>query len=188
MDQDTQILLQAILNFFNSLTQDSDTKDLAIIQHAHEEIHAGVHFKASDLVTGLGGSVTQLYLLKTPPSKEIHLLVVISSAPGVTVTIFEAPTVTANGSAVNPRNSNRNFNDNSATLQVFKSPSVNANGTQLETEEIGSGTASGKFNGATSNDRNEAEIVLKKNTAYLISIVTLSANTDITTKLFWYEI
>lgn len=189
MDQDTQILLQAILNFFNGLTVDSISKDLAVIQHAHEEIHEGIHFIASDVVTGLGASTTQLYLLKTPnTSKRIHMLIVISSAPGSTVTIFEGPTITSNGSAMNPRNSERNFSDTAATLQVFKSPSVSGNGTQLDIEEIGSGNAAGKFNGTTSNDRNETELILKQNTAYLISIVTLSASTDITSKFLWYEV
>lgn len=166
---------------------DPITGDLIVLQHAHDEIHAGKHFISSDVVKGLGAGATQLYLLTAPnTAKRIHMLIVISSAPGSTITIFEAPTVTANGAAMTAINNERN-SANTATLLVFKSPTVTVNGTQLDIEEIGSGSTAGKFSGATSNDRNENEFVLKQNTKYLIQEVALAASTDITTKFIWYE-
>lgn len=167
--------------------QDPVTKSLVDIGHPHNQIHAGDKFVSSDVVTGIGAGATKRYLLITPnTATRIHLLTVVSSAPGSVVTIFETPTITSNGSPLAKINQERN-SPKLTTLSVFADPTITVNGTQLVTEEIGSGTAAGKFSGSTSGDRNELEFVLKQNTAYLITITALSPSTDVSTKFHWYE-
>ncbi len=167
--------------------QDAVTKAITELGHPHDQTHSGNKYLSSDVVTGIGAGATKRYLLIAPnTATRIHLLTVISSVPGSTVTIFEAPTITLNGSLLAKLNQERN-SPKIATLSVFADPTVTVNGTQLVTEEIGSGTTAGRFSGSTSADRNELEFILKQNTAYLIAITALAASTDISTKFHWYE-
>lgn len=170
------------------LEQDTVTNSLTSVGHPHDDIHEGKKYIYSDIVTGLGASATQLYLFTAPNTvTRIHMLPFVESSLGVQITLFEAPTITLNGTVQTPINHNRN-SLNTATLTVYKTPTVTGNGTQLSTREIGSVAASGRSPGTSSEDRNENEFVLKQNTPYLLRIVTLAANTDVTTILHWYEI
>lgn len=168
--------------------QDSVTNSLEFTQHPHADIHDGNKYISSDLVTGLGAASTQGYLVTAPnTSKRIHMLFGIESNLGVKIQWFEAPTVNANGAAMDAINQNRN-SSNTASLLVFKGPTIGANGTQLDIEEIGSSTNTGKNSGFTSVDRNENEFVLKQGTSYFLLLTAISNSTDITTHFHWYEI
>ncbi|MDP2755400.1 MAG: hypothetical protein Q8P40_13565 [Nitrospirota bacterium] len=170
------------------LQQDPVKKNLITINHSQEAGHAGIKYISSDVVTGLGSGATKQYLIIAPDTAtRIHLIYSVEATPGITITFYEAPTKTANGTALAINNRNRN-SANTATAAVYKDPTITANGTLLRINEVGSGAAGGKAGGISASDRDEREWILKQNTAYLLNIVTLAASTDIATALQWYEV
>lgn len=171
------------------LTQDANTNDTIVINHVHEEIHAGNKFVASDLIQGVGATTSTFYLLITPnTTTRIHMLFEVEATVGVITKIFEGATTTANGTSI-PAFNQRRTSANLPTLQIFSGPTITINGTQIFVEEIGSPTAPTRAVGRTSGDRDEDEWILAQNTKYLLFIQTgSSVSTDITSIFGWYEL
>lgn len=117
-----------------------------------------------------------LRLLGVTGDKEVHFLGIdgLWSSGGIRYTLYEAPTVTANGAALVPYALNRPLADTS-TMAVYSGTTVTDNGTKiggafLPATGVGVNTLS--VSGGIAGGR-----VLKKNTEYLIVIVNESATT-----------
>jgi hypothetical protein len=119
-----------------------------------------------------------LLLLGVTGDKEVHFLGIngLWSSGDIRYTLYEAPTVTANGAALSPCALNRPLADTS-TMTIYSGPTVteNGNGTKVGGAFLpgtGVGVNLQSVSGGIAGGR-----VLKKNTKYLIEITNESAIT-----------
>lgn len=150
-----------------------DDLDVAITNgnaYSHADIHT------------LGNNVTYYHLLIVPnTATRIRFSFNIASTGPVKVQFYEAPTTTANGTAADEINRDRN-SVNVASMTMFQDPTVTVDGTLLQ--EFSLGATGGAKAGAT-----ETRVwVLKQNTKYLVKLISGQASNEISTELFWVEV
>lgn len=164
---------------------DSVTEALMTITYPHHEIHDGSRYFYAELIT-LGNSGTrEILITTTDTAKHGHFTMEISANKETVVRLFEDSDSTG-GTALTPRNRNRNYPD-AATISLAHTPTVTTDGTLLIIEQFGeaTGPATSKAGGTTSGGR--LELVLKQNTKYLLRITSASDTNDINIILDWYE-
>jgi len=167
---------------------DSSTNSFQFVDYAHHEIHEGDAFMHSHR----SASATSINVyLKTPDTDEhLHMIVIANVAGQYTLEVLEAPTVTSpSGTSSTPYNRNRNSAttptsiDNAASSAAGKvSVDVTgiSGGTTIFIGEFGTGSKSG------GEVRSDAEIILKKNTAYVFRTTTAPAASS-SIILSWYQ-
>lgn len=98
---------------------------------------------------------------------------------------FEAPTITATGTAIASYNKNRNYADN-PTMDVYEDPTVTADGTQLAEIFVPGGTGANSVGGSANLS---GEVILEASTDYLIRVTNIAASSqDISITTLWYEL
>ena len=115
----------------------------------------------------LGNGASALFLGKVNGTN-VHFydLDVMVSTGTFTIELYEAPTVSANGTIQTAINLNRN-STNTSHLDIYATPTVSANGTLLRATKIfESGTAGKNSGSALVKDK----WLLKTNTDYLVKI------------------
>jgi len=156
---------------------------LVSIDQTHHEIHGGNHFLYTDAVS-LNDAGTQDYLITIPDStKYIHMIFIMEGSAITQWQLFEG----ADRNGTTPQtvsNSNRN-NTTAATLTIHKGTSGgSADGTQIHIYKGGSATNQSR---SGSNTRNDEELILKRNTKYILR-TTSGTNSNLTNiRLSWYE-
>lgn len=116
---------------------------LATTSMRHCKVSDGKLFCASKVWVDVVDDALATYLIKCHVDYHIIIYFEFSAAAAATIEIFETPTISANGTAVVPRNMNRNFTDTLNTL-VYHTPTISADGTLLSQIGVGSGkTGSG---------------------------------------------
>lgn len=162
---------------------DSYTGALQTLDVSHHHIHEGDAFMYFDSIS-LGSAATQDYLITTPDSTYYtNWLYTISGTLGFTLTLFEATDKTGT-TAQTVLNKNRNSATAARTLVHKAVQAGTTDGTQLYTLTVGTATGPGIAGG---EDRNDEEIVLKRNTKYIVRILSNAAANRINLKLSWYE-
>jgi len=184
MSQSETYSIKALQNRKRGLKFDALTGVPMFMDYAHHEVHAGTHYFYDDthLLTKNTGIV---HLIKTPDTnRSAHFLMAVGATGGQTlVEVFEGPTVSNVGTPEPVFNRNRNFPDNNTTL-LYETPTYSASGVRIGRATYG--TRDKKSAGG--GDRGESEIVLKRNTLYLITILELNvAATVINITFDWYE-
>jgi len=157
---------------------------LKLIDLAHAEIHEGHAFMLSDSAT-LNIAGTREIRFVTPNSMtEIHLALQVGTSLAATVALFETTTKAhVVGNVLTPVNRNRNAKDTSEAVACH-TPSGAGDGTQIYAVSLGT---AGALTGAGGSRREQSELILKRNTAYLLR-VTSSANANAVSINFdWYE-
>lgn len=147
----------------------------------HKEIHDGDRYFNAD-VFDLGNNASRVFLIVTPDTTIVgHFVFEIEFEQETKVTITRGVSVDANGTAITMVNRNEN-SGNTATIQLFHTPTNPTGGTVIRTDQKGSGK---KVGGLTRDDN---EIMLKRNTKYLIEVDNQVASPDLIDWCFdWYE-
>jgi hypothetical protein len=160
---------------------DATHGSLVGIDIAHYKVHQGLHYFIQDWVEVSGaGSVLNL-LIKVPAGKYVHFLYKLHTGDAFTYRLYEATTVSADGTAVSAFNSNRN-SANTTGITVFTGPTITADGNQIVAGQLSSG---GKTGGMESR---ENEMILKANQNYLLRVTkTTSGVAFVEYGLEWYE-
>jgi len=162
---------------------DSITNTLQTIDYAHHEVHGGSSFYYKDWYALLKNG-TKEFLLVTPDTAEYaHFSYSIESVTSTVVAeIFEGATTSSDGTLEPARNRNRNVADDNTTL-LYEDPTLLTDGTEIKGQILGAGR-----NSAGGLSRDDQEIVLKRNTKYLIRITEQNIDaTSINIDLNWYE-
>jgi hypothetical protein len=165
--------------------QDAFSLGLVTTDSPHHEIHDGDLYSFTEEVAGLAQNSTVVYYFVTAGSFS-HLIWIVNGDITFRIQFYEAPTVSANGSAQNIYNVNRG-STNTPKTSLYKGPTVSVNGTLLSQQRRGSGTGGG--NAGSGDTRDQLEWVLAKNQSYLFIVTALAAtalNYDI--QFRWYEI
>ena len=174
-----QNTINTIKAFIQAL-EDSTTNSLVTISHPHHEIHSGDMFADSGQETLGSGSSTELLFITPDTDKYAHMLVRARSTGEANYTLYEDTTVSANGVACSIFNRDRN-SLNTPTMQCFDGPTITDDGTLLHEEHFGAGQLT------SGESRDESEIVLKRNTKYLVRLTSEAAGNDVSRIVEWYE-
>lgn len=130
-------------------------------------------------------NATQTYEVRfqTPNSMdEVHLLLDFSGAKETKVALYEGTTKTHVAlNALTPTNKNRNSSA-ASTATVCHTPAGSGDGTLLFSETFGAGK---KIGGQA---REDSELILKRNTAYLLRLTSNAASNTVNAVLDWYEV
>lgn len=155
-----------------------------VIDEAHYRIHEGQAFQ-SFASQSLLANATHDYLVIVPAlPNEVHFTYTFDCTAPMALSIFEAPTTTANGAAVPVFNANRNSATVNLTL-VFNAPTVTGTGTLIDGGVCGSGTGAGRVG---SEQRNEHEWILKAGAKYLLRTAVGGNAAVVTSSLNWYSV
>lgn len=155
------------------LLTDEKSGNLRIIDLIHEKIHKGEVYVFGHHDADVANNNTLDILFKTGASLAAHIIGIITSSGDAEIHIFEAPTTSADGTTVNPKNKNRYIVE-ANTFSVFHTPAVSVEGTELINQFIAGGSGGLKI-GATSEQRDEW--IFKNGVNYLIRIKNVSGQT-----------
>ena len=162
---------------------DAITHVLLAMSYEHHEIHDGSHFFYDDAVT-LASAATQDYLLTTPDTTAYCHLVFKATGNAITQVDFYEATDKTGTTPQTAYNNNRN-SANTPTMTIHKGTSGGTtDGTKLTGIKSGSAQGASRLNAEAERDN---EIILKRNTKYIIRI-TSGTNDNLTNlSLQWYE-
>ncbi len=171
------------LGEFHYFAFDGITESLSTIDYAHHEIHAGSHFLYTDSVS-LNNEGVQNYLIVTPDTNTYaHMIFVLDGSAITQFQLYEGGDRLGDVLQTTG-NSNRNSGKES-TVTVYKGITAGTTDGNLIHQYKG-GSASSQSRGE-SGTRNDEEIILRRNTKYLLKI-TSGTNSNLTNiRLSWYE-
>lgn len=160
------------MTYYTQRLTDKTTQAIKVIDYAHHEIHDGNHYKAGYQDTSMDTDDTIAIVFTTPDTtKYMHWQLTSQSTGACTIQVFSGPTLSAEGTAVTPFNRNQN-STNTSDMVVKHTPTITSNGTKIVEKWVGSVG----FKETTGGEhRGESEIILKRNTQYL---VLCTANAD----------
>ena len=159
---------------------DASSNSFQFVDYPHHETHEGDSYVASYAADiSIGNDL--LFLVITPTTPEMHAVLDIQCESETDISLFEAPTTSANGTSVAAINKRRTGTPPTAGATVFHTPTVSANGTLLANQHIGSG----KGGGAEIQGRDEW-ILKPGGTKYLIKCTATAAG-YISAAIRWYE-
>lgn len=160
-----------------------------VIEYDHHQVHEGEVWQYTYYPGSVGAGTRNIRIsvptgLAATTQTPHFLLEVISDATTVIATLFEGPTFSSAGTNDSARIRNRNRNvGGSPSTKVYitgaTALTVSATGLNLTTYFISSAKSTG-------SDRALAEWDLKRNTDYLIQLVSTGTGT-ILARLNWYE-
>ncbi|KKN35085.1 hypothetical protein LCGC14_0787100 [marine sediment metagenome] len=160
---------------------DSLSSAFVSISWPHREIHDGDRYFNADKLD-LGNNASRVFLIVTPDTTTIgHFVFEIEFEQETFVTITEGVSVDADGTSITMFNRDRNSAKNSTAL-LFHTPTNPTGGVVIRSDAKGSGK---KVGGLTRDDN---EVMLKRNTKYLIEVDNQVASPDLIDWCFdWYE-
>ena len=152
------------------LLADELSGNLRTIDLMHEKIHKGEVYIFNHYDTSVANSANLDILFKTGASASSHIMGKITSTGDAEIRIYEAPTIGADGTVVNPRNKNRYFGE-TETFSVFHTPTVTPLGTELINDFLAGGSGGLKIGSSTEG---RDEWVFKNNVNYLLRVTNVS--------------
>lgn len=168
-----------------NLALDSSTLAVSVIEHEHQEIHAGNSFHVSEVVAV--DTTTQKWLITTPAApREAHMVLSVVSTGEVALTVTEG----ADRTGVTPltainhdRNSGR-----AATMVIHRGISGGSTDGAVVVFAIRTGaTGQASKTIAPGSGRAESEYILKQDTKYVVAAETFAAGVHVSLVLDWYE-
>ena len=161
-----------------------ETGAISTVNELQRAIHRGRAFSISGKGS-IAGANSQRFLFRVG-AKDAHFMdALFDFAEGnIDLTIYEAPTVSANGTAKASVNLNRVPPIPAATVGAYLNPTVSANGTELEVVSIMPTTK------APASSALAAGRIFAANTDYLLVISNLNAtgSTNFGYTLLWQEV
>ena len=174
-----------VSTIFPSGTTDITTGAVITIEYEHYEIHEGDHYYISGFETEATGANVTFGILSPDSPIQCHVTIDVFGTSQTELYLYEG-SVYVGGAAVTPVNNNRNSTTTS-TLVIAKDPAITSYGTQIYKQSSGlAGTTPAKSDLNNLHDRNR-EIILKRNTAYTIVIVSRDDDNIISYIGEWYE-
>jgi len=154
----------------------------------HHEIHEGDHFFVAEYIT-LGNVAVANFVLEVG-AKDVHFVFAVwSDLAGFIVQTYEAITASADGTVIPILNNCRPLKSIVSLATLRQDPATIGSIVglvRLRNSKVGSGgNASSRVAGSL---QRSDEVVLTKNTKYLLRITNLStSNNDINYAMAWYE-
>jgi hypothetical protein len=170
---------------FPAGTTDILSGAVATIEYEHHQIHEGDHYYISGFETEATGANVTFGILSPDSPIQCHVTIDVFGTSQTELYLYEG-SVYVGGTGVTPVNNNRNSTTTS-TLVVVKDPIMTSYGTLIYKQTSGlAGTTPAKSDLNSLHDRNR-EIILKRNTAYTVVIVSRDDDNIISYIWEWYE-
>lgn len=168
-----------------NLTADRLGKDLIVQGPEHYMTHEGKHFTLSHYFSDVDTDAYARVRFKTPADVWLHSIFFVVSSGGLRATVYRDPTFTHNASnTVNQYNRNDSNRSSSPVLEVCHTPSGSGSGDKfIETLPVGT---SSKFNIGAGNARDTNEVILARDTVYLMEAQSTTDNNMITMGIDFY--
>lgn len=170
--------------------QDSYNSAVPVLTSIHYANHLGKTFHADHKFTTVASGSSVEMLVRVPSTHDMHLGVMRTTvgAGDVDVYLFEGPTVTSPGTAVNTVCTNREVAA-ASEVDIYHTPTTTADGTEIHHQWIhNTGTGTGLSDNGVGDSAAGEEWVLAPNTDYLLRITNNSGSTiSIWQELLWYE-
>ncbi len=165
------------------------TGHLPVMEVAHHKVHEGDHYSVSDVDADVDIVGPKYWRITTPDSAiEFHVTFGIAASAGVTVELYEDPTISGAGTAITIYNNNRlATNLNTTTATAYYDTTTSADGTLIFTTKVGS-AGPGVIQRIGGNTRNAAEWILKQNEDYLIKVTADADTTEVVWNAEFYEL
>lgn len=168
---------------------DHSTNSLQVMDYPHHEIHNGTNYRASWTQNVGSGNSISLSITTPASGPQCHILFSVASGKSCNIAIYEDTEITANtGNTVTPRNSNRNYPDNSQS-SVVANATVNTTGrVQLVDAFVGQ-PGGGILDPAVGGEiEGRIEWVLGMNKSYTVIVTETAAEAQMMSISFdWYE-
>ena len=159
---------------------------MAVVQTTldHARIHRGEIWTYASGLAAMNDNASFVFHLKTAAGiDELHATLAAAGSGAGYVRIYEAPTLTVNGTELAFVNHMRvTARQVALASKLYYTPTTSANGTLLAEWYLGSGNK-----GAGTMDAREQEWVLKPNTSYLIIFESDAASNVMSIALTVYE-
>lgn len=169
----------------NTVRIDASTASLQTIEYEHHEIHGGSHYYYEDNVTLDATETVDIGWQVSNTTAWTHFTFQITSQAEVVVALYEAATITFDGTALTAVNNNRNSGNTSNWQEFELDPTVNAVGTQIS--EVILGTSTNPNNGLPGGLQRNRELVLDQNAVYLLRVTSNVNDNAINITFEWYE-
>ena len=168
-----------------NLTADRLGKDLITQGPEHYMTHEGKHFTLSHYFSSVNTDAYARIRILTPSDVWMHSVFFAVSSAGIIITIYRDSTFTHNASnTVNQYNKNDSLRYASPVEEVCHTPSGSGSGDIfINTVPAGSG---GKQTLGAGNVRDANEVILARDTVYLIEAQSLSDANKITIGVDFY--
>lgn len=168
---------------------DPYSMSLTTIDEEHRLVHDGMVFDCDHEGSVANGASLDLHL-KVPAGcypHLRHLSFAVDDGP-CRFYLYEAPTITVDGTELTPANHNRN-STNTAQVQIFHTPTVTAVGTKLHARYVPDmGGVGANLTGIVGNAQSAQEFVLKPSTSYLLRLTNnTGATITVAGECLWYE-
>lgn len=161
--------------------------ETVIVNNEESRGHEGKLFVSDKVTESVANSATVDILLVTD-GLDSHLVSAVSAGGDVYVELFEDVVVSSNGTEIVPINVNRNSSLTSL-IKTYHTPTISSTGTQLRKVYLsggGGGNSQGVLGAGLA--RPNTEIVLKKNTKYLLRVTNKSGQAKtIGVEVMFYE-
>lgn len=173
----------AVYDPLGNRLDDNNVAALKTITYDHHEVHDGNHYFYSDCLDPLGSGSVQNYVINVPDSDVApHFTFIVTGSLSTNIGIYEGGDRTGT-TAQTPRNNNRR-SGNASVISLFKGLSGGTtDGTNLHPDCFGSGTAGGSGGAAKRSE----EIILARNTQYIIRVTSNTNGNRISVHFDWYE-
>lgn len=155
------------------------TKSQTSIHLEHHMIHEGLHYEVSGFETL---ALDEVYYVKLETSSdETHLVVFAQGTAGIEVALYEdASGGMTGGTDMPPINNNRQSSRASGLTITKDVLAPVSTGTNI----IDRASGALRSAGVVSRDR---ELILKKNSTYLLKITSLANGNLVDFEIYWYE-
>lgn len=177
----------ATVVMFDDVLVDDQTNALKTIDTVHHEVHEGEMWHASYTNSNVANGANLDFVMVTGATKECHAAFEVFAGGQVTVYLYEAPTLSNNGTGVTAYNMKRSH-VGSATATTTHTPTVTQTGTTaLVNGRIlpGGTSATTRIGGGI---RTGVEWILAANTKYLLRCTNSSGGAiAINAVVEWYE-
>lgn len=170
-------------NTAHPLRLDKMTNTLIQIDYGHHEIHDGSSFSADYMADAAKDANVDLLVVTPNSSVYAHFEYEIDTEGEIDFGLYEGANPSNNGTPIQTQNRNRNLSTPSTTL-VYHTPAIAAGseGTRIRFRHSGSKKLIG------GSDRAVHEIILKRNTKYLLRVRNDSGMENyIAVRTDWYE-
>ena len=180
--------LTSTLSKGRPLRVDKHTDSLATIAESHYEVHEGEAFYIVNKqdIDSLGSYEMRF---KTPDSpKRLHMIMAVEGTGHTDVDLYEGTTKTHNAAAALTAINRDRESDKSSLIEASSTPGGSGDGVNILSMHFGLDTGQGSQREILAGGaRDMEEIILARNTAYLLRINSDTDGNRVMIVLDWYE-
>jgi hypothetical protein len=177
-----------IVNGSGSIIElDSVHNAIVTTETEHAKVHEELHYFIANFET-LNEDANIDYTVQSPnTATRIHMTWKVDSTSQVEFRVYEAATVSDDGTLTTPINNDRNSSNTSAAI-VRKNPTIGNVGTLFYAQSNGKAGSPATKADQVGVEKRSREIILKQNTKYLFRITSKDDGSVVSYSGEWYEV